>query len=277
VRVDINGSIYPLYSPRQNNVNSTVMINTGIKKLIPGKPPKENPNRVRFWQEKLQNLDLMNDEVTEKDIQNKKGDHFSSKPCRHFLRGYCQRGNSCCFQHSFTDADYHAQKVFLSGLPPDITEVSLRKQLSDLGCNVVNKLLSLHKSWPRVCLGSTQEAQMLLKRGKILISGRIVEVRSWQQVAEKQRERVEDITRRSVFLGGLPKGVTCKMIRMGIEKFDAKVMNLMQVKRGFCPKVTLASAQQAIKLVSAVKIEVMGSMVDVRPYRPRNSLNGSRK
>jgi len=201
--------------------------------------------------------------------------HYKRKPCWHFLRGFCERGDSCRFQHSFTDATYHSQKVFLPGLPSDITEVALQKKLSDLGCNLINKLVSLHKSWPRVCLGSPEEAQFLFNKGKISINGHPVEVRPWKAVAEKKRERVANITRRSIFLGGLPIGVTCKMIRKELEKFGAKIVNLMQVKRGFCPKVTLATVQQAVQLVSAGAVEINGSMVDVRPYQPRNSFNAS--
>jgi len=51
----------------------------------------------------------------------------------------------------------------------------------------------------------------------------------------------------------------------------------MKVKGSFCPKVTLANAQQAFSLVSAGKIDIMGEMVEVRPYRPRNSIKASRK
>jgi len=118
---------------------------------------------------------------------------------------------------------------------------------------------------------------MLFKRGKISISGHTVEVRPWHEVATKQRKRIADIAQRSVFLGGLPKGVSGKMIRKGLEKFDAKVINHSPVRRGYCPKVTLATTQQAFALVSACKIEIMGEMVDVRPYRPRNSFSESRK
>jgi len=89
--------------------------------------------------------------------------------------------------------------------------------------------------------------------------------------AEKQRKRVADINRRSVFLGGLPAVVTWRMIRSGLEKYGAKVTNLMRVKKGFCPKVTLATIHQARALVSAGKVEINGSMVDVRPYHPKSS------
>merc|ERR1719317_210092 len=227
-----------------------------------------------------QTLEFMRDEAWTKngDRVNKpsrKEGHYKRNPCWHFLRGYCERGDSCRFQHSFTDATHQAQKVFLPGLPSDISEVALQKKLSDLGCNFINKLVSLHKSWPRVCLGSPEEAQFLYMKGKISINGHPVEVRPWQVVAEKKRKRVADITRRSIFLGGLPIGITCKMIRKELEKFGAKIVNLMQVKRGFCPKVTLAKVQQAQTLVSAGEVEINGSMVDVRPYQPRNSLIGS--
>jgi len=207
----------------------------------------------------------------------KKESYYKRKVCKHFLRGYCEWGDSCCFQHSYTDATHHSQKVFLPGLPSDVSEVALRNKLSGLGCNLVNKLLRLHKSWPRVCLGSPEEAQLLLEKGKISINGHSVEVRPWHVVAEKKRERLADIARRSIFLGGLPFGLTCRTIRRELEKFGVRIVNLMQVKRGYCPKVTLATVQQAQSLVAAGVVEINGSMIDVRPYQPKSSFNCSAK
>jgi len=283
----MNGNIYPVYSPKENNVKNMFVMSASQTNINPCNLHRyKEKTLTNFYQEELLNWEVTNEEggekdvhtkKVEKDVHTKKVDKYSNKPCWHFLRGYCERGDSCRFQHRFTDADYQSQKVFLSGLPSNITELSLRKQLSDLGYNVVNKLLSLHKSWPRICLGSPQEAQMLFQRGKISISGHTVEVRPWHEVATKKRDRVAEITQRSVFLGGIPKGVTGKMIRARLEKLDAKVLKLSQVRRGFCPKVTLATAQQAFSLVSAGKIEIMGKLVEVRPYRPRNSFNGSKK
>jgi len=178
-QVGMNGSIYPVYHPKENNVNNVIVISASQTYILPCKLPQPKDETPRnFYREDLLNLELMKEKVREKGAQIKKVDNHSRQACWHFLRGYCERGDSCRFQHRFTDANNDSQKVFLSGLPP-ITEVSLLKQLSDLGCNVVSKQLSLHKSWPCICLGSPHEAQMLLQRGKISISGHTVEVLPW--------------------------------------------------------------------------------------------------
>jgi len=190
--------------------------------------------------------------------------------CRHFVRGFCERGSSCRFQHCMTDIAHQTKTVFLCGLPPHISEISLRKQLYILGFNVLNKRMSLHKSWPCVQLKSAAEAKKLVEKRTFSINGFLVSVRTWQSVVRSKRERVADITRRSIFLGGLGKGTTCRIIRMELEKSGVKVVNLMKIKRGFCPKVTLANTLQTNLLVSKGKIQINGSWVDVRPYKPGN-------
>jgi len=72
-----------------------------------------------------------------------------------------------------------------------------------------------------------------------MINGSLIEVRPWKSVAEKQRARIADISRRSIFLGGLTKSTTCDTIRSTLKKIGAKVVNNMKIKRGFCPKFTL--------------------------------------
>jgi len=153
-------------------------------------------------------------------------------------------------------------------LPPNTTEVALRRQLTILGFSVINKNVSIHKSWPCVEFGSPNEAQKFIKTG-IMINGSLVELRSWKSVAERYRVRIADITRRSIFLGGLAESTTCKIIRLTLEKIGAKVVNLTKIKRGFCPKVTLSSVKQKEMLVLQRKIQINGSMVDIRPYVPK--------
>jgi len=189
--------------------------------------------------------------------------------CRHFVRGFCERGDSCCFHHIESGTVHQSPKVFICGLPPNTTEVALRRKLSTLGISVINKSVSIHQSWPCVELASPREAQKLIKMGNIVINGSFVEVRSWKSVAERQRARIADISRRSIFLGGLTKSTTCDIVRLTLEKIGAKVVNLMKIKRGFCPKVTLSSVQQKEMLVLERKIKINGSMVDVRPYLPQ--------
>jgi len=187
--------------------------------------------------------------------------------CRHFFRGFCERGNSCCFNHCDKRTTHPSQKVFICGLPPNTTEVALRRQLTNLGFSV-NKNVSIHKFLTCVEFGSPNEAQKFIKKG-IMINGSLVKLRSWKSVAERNRARIADITRRSIFLGGLAESTTCNIIRLTLEKIGAKVVNLIKIKRGFCPKVTLSSVKQKEMLVSQRKIKINGSMVDIRSYVPK--------
>merc|ERR1719494_1063938 len=54
-----------------------------------------------------------------------------SRYCRHFLKGHCQRGESCGFRHDHSVFCTDMQKVFLGGLPPHLTSSLLRKKLTD--------------------------------------------------------------------------------------------------------------------------------------------------
>lgn len=170
-----------------------------------------------------------------------------------------------------------SRKVSPLEVSSHITEDALRKELSDLGCKVNRIDGKQQNPWPRACPSSDTEAQFLFQNKKILLSGYHGYNSPMNEVLKIKNEQITDTTRRSVFLGGLPRGVTCKMIRIGLEKLKAKVVSIVQVKRGFCPKVTLATVQQALTLISAGKIEINGTSVDVRPYLPRRAFNGSGK
>merc|ERR1719233_1544340 len=58
-------------------------------------------------------------------------DNFVGKRrlCRHFLKGCCNRGDSCDFQHDESIFCSDDQKVFLDGLPTHITDKVLRDAL----------------------------------------------------------------------------------------------------------------------------------------------------
>jgi len=188
--------------------------------------------------------------------------------CRLFFRGFCERGNSCCFNHCEKRTTHPSQKVFICDLPPNTTEVALRRQLTILGFSVINKNVSIHKSWPCVEFGSPNEAQKFIKKG-IMINGSLVKLCSWKFVAERYRTRIADISRRSIFLGGLAENTTCKAIRLTLENIGVKVVNLIKIKRGFCPKVTLSSVKEKELLVLQRKIKINGSMVEFLSYVPK--------
>jgi len=187
--------------------------------------------------------------------------------CRHFLKGYCNRGNACDFLHDLSIFCPISQKVFLGGLPAHITEFTLRQKLAQQGYNVINRPKVLRGFTPQVCMGSVEEAQELIAKGSILIDGSFVDVRAYGDytTCDIERMRPEEI-KRSVFLGGLSKGTTSQIIIDDLEKMDVKVVNKPLIKNGFTPKVTLATIKESNMLIKLKRVSINNTLVDVRPY-----------
>jgi len=188
--------------------------------------------------------------------------------CRHFLKGYCRMGKACDFLHDASIFCEDSQKVFLGGLPPQITETRLRQELEMQGFNVINKPKVLRGFSPRVCMSSVADAQRLIKMRKILIDGCLVEVRPYEAFSkETVNTKFQSYVNRSVFLGGLCEGTTSQMIKEDLQKLDVKVVNHPLVKIGFSPKVILGTVEQKDMLLKLKKVRINNVLVDVRPYR----------
>jgi hypothetical protein len=139
-------------------------------------------------------------EKEERDVQGKRC------LCRHFLKGWCKRGNACDFQHDASIFCSNDQMVFLGGLPNCITSKVLTRSLRMQGYTVVNKPKILNGFSPQICLGSAEEAQKLIRRGRVWIEGIAVDVRPYQDyVAEKPKVRSKNVVRRSAPMEGLPR------------------------------------------------------------------------
>lgn len=189
--------------------------------------------------------------------------------CRHYNEGYCKRGTNCEFRHILSVVYPDSQKVFLGGLPLNITERELSEKLEEQGFHVINEPSIMHKYSPQVCLKSVGEAQRLINKGTVMINGVTVDVRRYEAITKKQQERLADISRRSIFLGGLQKETTPKIIRGDLAMIGMKVVNHLTVKSGFCPQVTLATPEQARELVCKAKVLIKGKWVNVRPFIPK--------
>lgn len=227
---------------------------------------------MRFTQRKrMQEMEKAKQEVSQTvrvvTEQQTESNNRKRRLCRHFLKGYCKRGKSCDFLHDSSIFCPDLQKVFLGGLPSNITESNLRQKMAELGYNVINKPKVLRGFTPQVCLGSVEEAQRLIKRGKIMIDDSQVDVRPYEEfVKDIPDKKLPDDIKRSVFLGGLPNGTTGKDIRRELEKLDVKVINHPLVKAGFTPQVLLGNVQQAEMLVNLKKVRIRNTLVDIRPY-----------
>merc|ERR1719495_293833 len=180
--------------------------------------------------------------------------------CRHFLKGHCKRGNSCDFLHDNSIFCPDGQKVFLGGLPAHITADDLISSLAEMGFNVINKPKVLRGFTPQVCLSTLDQARRLIAMGKICIEGALVDVRPYED-----KKPNEDI-KCSIFLGGLPNGMSTSDLKMELALLGIKVKNHPIMKVGFTPQVVVGSPMQAQMLIRAKKLCLSGKMVDVRPY-----------
>jgi len=199
----------------------------------------------------------------------KERDNFEGKRrlCRHFLKGRCNRGNSCDFLHDESIFCTDEQKVFLGGLPTHITDMALRNALKRQGYKVLNKPKVLQGFSPQICLGSVEEAQELIRRGKIVIGGAFVDVRPYEAFAKDNlKTGTEDEIKRSVFLGGLSSNTTGWMIKERLAQLGFVTVNHPVVKSGFAPQVMLESVEQAKRLVGMKNIKINKSAVEIRPY-----------
>jgi len=225
-------------SPHAYNGNRDY--NRRYRRRIPS-TPGEDPGDRRFHNSQLEPI--------------KKVRH-----CRHFLKGQCVRGKTCGFIHDRSIFCTDTQKVFLGGVPQHFTPTSLRQKLTDLGFTVLNKPRVLPGFSPEVCLGSVQEAQILISKGSIMIDGVRIVVRPFKD------QSLNGGIRHSVFLGGLANGTTSEMIKQELAKLDVQVVNHPVIKAGFSPQVTLKSAEETQKLVQLAKVRINGVFVNVRPY-----------
>jgi len=189
--------------------------------------------------------------------------------CRHFAAGYCRRGDNCDFTHDIMNSHPDTQKVFLGGLPRSITSRKLVWELKKQGYRVINTPKVLRRYSPQVCLGSIEETELMLQKGTIIIDGCTVDVRPYKAFTQKEMDRQLHINRRSVFLGGLTSAMTVRTIKTEIGKLGCKVTNRPLIKAGFIPKVTLATVEQAKKLIAHGVVELDGVAVNVRPYMLR--------
>merc|ERR1719427_1310451 len=200
-----------------------------------------------------------------------------SRHCRHFLKGHCERGESCGFRHDHSVFCTDLQKVFLGGLPAHLTASLLRQKLAEQGYTVLNHPKILRWFSPQVCLGSVEEAQKLVEKGTIVIDGAIIRVRPFEAFTRDNKKKLPDEVERSVFLGGLAAGTTADMIKDELGKMALVVVNIPVVKSGYSPQVALQTYQQARTLLNLMRVQINGALVNVRPFANIRSSSGKKK
>lgn len=200
-----------------------------------------------------------------------------SRHCRHFLKGHCERGDSCGFRHDHSVFCTDMQKVFLGGLPAHLTASLLRQKLAEQGYTVLNHPKILRWFSPQVCLGSVEEAQRLVEKGTIVIDGAVIRVRPFEAFTRDNKKKLPDEVERSVFLGGLAAGTTAEMIKDELGKMSLVVVNIPVVKSGYSPQVALQSYEEARTLLNLMRVQINGALVNVRPFANIRSSSGKKK
>jgi len=159
------------------------------------------------------------------------------------------------------------QRVFLGGLPIGMTERLLRQHLLAQGYKVLKRPKILHGFAPEVWMRTVEQAKDLIERGVITIDGMEVEVRPYNSLTKlSELKKLPNVTKRSVFIGGISVGTTTKNIQDVLMGLGLKVINYPVVKRGFVRQVILETISQAQTLIKMKKIEINGKFVDVHPF-----------
>lgn len=180
--------------------------------------------------------------------------------CRHFLKGFCERGDTCGFIHDSSIFFDDKQKVFLDCVPQHLGAAELRQKFFKLGYTITNTPRILKGFSVLVCLQSVFEARRLIYQEGVMLDGLLIKVRPFKDDSPDAADKC------SVFLGGLSEGTTARMIKEELEQFDVKVVNDPIVKTGFSPQVTLRSAQETQKMIRIANIRINGVVVSIRPY-----------
>jgi len=199
------------------------------------------------------------------ETKEKDSDLRKRRLCRHFVKGFCLRGDSCEFLHDPSIFCTDEQKVFLGGLPLHMTSAILKAKLEEQGITVLNKPRIMRGFTPQVCIGSVEQAERLIATRFLNIDDHRVDVRPYQD-REQLRQGLPSIVKRSVFLGGLPEDTTGEIIVEDLQRLDVKVVNFPVVKNGYAPRVVLGTLEHAKMLVALKRVMVNGTAVDVRPY-----------
>jgi len=159
------------------------------------------------------------------------------------------------------------QRVFLGGLPSGMTEKLLRQHLSKQGYTVLKRPKILHGFAPEVWMRTVEQAKDLIERGVITIDGMEVEVRPYNSLTKlSELKKLPNVTKRSVFIGGISVGTTTKNLQDVLMGLGLKVINYPVIKRGFARQVILETISQAQTLIKIKKIEINGKLVDVHPF-----------
>jgi len=90
-------------------------------------------------------------------------------------------------------------------------------------------------------------------------------------------DKATDNDAQRVFLGGLPIGITERMLRQHLAALGYKVLKRPKILHGFAPEVWMKTVEQAKDLIEKEVIMIEGMAVEVRPYNSLTKLSELKK
>jgi len=93
----------------------------------------------------------------------------------------------------------------------------------------------------------------------------------------KKHDKPTENDAQRVFLGGLPIGITERMLRQHLGALGYKVLKRPKILNGFAPEVWMKTVDQAKDLIDKGVIMIEGLEVEVRPYNSMTKLSELKK
>jgi len=130
--------------------------------------------------------------------------------------------------------------------------------------------LGTKSSQTTICrkIGSTQTRKPEVESSLTQVSKKIV---------KSNQKNLSDDDQQRVFLGGLPVGMTERMLRQRLAALGYKVLKRPKILHGFAPEVWLKTVDQAKDLIEKGTIIIDGMKVEVRPYNSLTKLSELKK
>jgi len=119
--------------------------------------------------------------------------------------------------------------------------------------------------------------QAKVKSTQATIAERVTDNIVSEKKAKKKTASAINEDEQRVFLGGLPIGMTERMLRQHLAAQGYKVLKRPKILHGFAPEVWMRTVEQAKDLIEKGVIMIDGLEVEVRPYNSLTKLSELKK
>eukprot|EP00667_Euglena_gracilis_P009230 EG_transcript_9362 len=164
--------------------------------------------------------------------------------------------DKAAIKHNMAEMD--RRTVFLSGLPPAVSEVQLKERFPTADCV---RLCSKESRPPFafITLSTAAEADSLAQEQTIAVAGQVANIRLMKDNNADEEEQAAD---RTVFLSDLVSGTSKQDVG---QRFPTAVRVKVHEKRSHAfAFVTFATAEEAIAFAQQAEVEVAGKAATVQ-------------